>query len=41
MSPGEALARLRLTRTEGIGPNGFQRLIARHGVQGLSVAPPG
>jgi DNA processing protein len=28
---GEELARLRLARTEGIGPSTFRRLIARHG----------
>ncbi len=31
MSPQEALARLRLARTEGIGPVTYHRLIARHG----------
>ena len=32
-APGraETLARLRLSRTEGIGPATFRRLIARHG----------
>lgn len=30
-APAEALARLRLARTEGIGPSAFRRLIERHG----------
>jgi DNA processing protein len=31
VTPAEALARLRLARTEGIGPQTFARLLARHG----------
>ena len=31
MTPAESLARLRLARTEGIGPQNFRRLLARHG----------
>jgi DNA processing protein len=31
MSPAEALARLRLARTEGIGPASFRRALDRHG----------
>lgn len=31
MTPAEALARLRLARTEGIGPAAFRRLLERHG----------
>ena len=31
MTPGESLARLRLARTEGVGPATFRRLLGRHG----------
>lgn len=31
MTPAESLARLRLARTEGIGPQNFRRLLAQHG----------
>ncbi|TPG59780.1 DNA-protecting protein DprA [Roseomonas nepalensis] len=31
MTPAESLARLRLARTEGIGPQNFSRLLERHG----------
>ncbi|MEN0075213.1 MAG: hypothetical protein AAGC69_12565, partial [Paracraurococcus sp.] len=31
LSDAEALARLRLARTEGIGPLTYQRLLERHG----------
>ncbi|MFH5926717.1 DNA-processing protein DprA [Roseomonas xinghualingensis] len=31
MTPADSLARLRLARTEGIGPQTFRRLMARHG----------
>jgi DNA processing protein len=31
MTPAEALARLRLARTEGVGPAGFRRALDRHG----------
>jgi DNA processing protein len=31
VTPGQALARLRLARTEGVGPAGFRRLLERHG----------
>lgn len=38
MSPAETLARLRLARTEGIGPVTFRRLIARHGSARAALA---
>ncbi|MBI0536495.1 DNA-protecting protein DprA [Roseomonas sp. KE2513] len=31
MTPAESLARLRLARTEGIGPQNFRRLLVQHG----------
>ena len=31
MTPAETLARIRLARTEGVGPTTFRRLIQRHG----------
>ncbi|WP_328799069.1 hypothetical protein [Roseomonas harenae] len=37
MSPAESLARLRLARTEGIGPQNFRRLMARHGSAALAL----
>lgn len=38
MPAGEALARLRLARTEGIGPLTFRRLLERHGSARASLA---
>jgi DNA processing protein len=38
VSPAEALARLRLSRTEGIGPANFRRLIQRHGSAAAALA---
>ncbi len=38
MRPAESLARLRLSRTEGIGPQTFRRLLARHGSAEAAVA---
>ncbi len=37
-SPAEALARLRLARTDGIGPSTFRRLIERHGSAAAALA---
>ncbi|MCO6417433.1 DNA-processing protein DprA [Siccirubricoccus sp. KC 17139] len=37
-SPAEALARLRLARTEGIGPLTFRRLLERHGSAAAALA---
>src|SRR3954467_864050 len=36
--PAEALARLRLARTDGIGPLNFRRLLERHGNAGAALA---
>lgn len=51
LAPDERLARIRLARTEGIGPVGFSQLLARHGdarrafaaldAQGRRLADPG
>jgi DNA processing protein len=38
LPPAEALARLRLARTDGIGPLTFRRLIERHGNGGAALA---
>lgn len=38
MIPAEALARLRLSRTDGIGPATFRRLVARHGSGAAALA---
>ncbi|RAI58364.1 DNA-processing protein DprA [Roseicella frigidaeris] len=38
LSEAEALARLRLARTEGIGPLTYQRLLERHGSAGAALA---
>jgi DNA processing protein len=38
MTPAEALARLRLARTEGIGPATFRRLLDRHGSAPAALA---
>ncbi len=38
MTPAETLARLRLARTEGIGPATFRRLIDRHGSAEAALA---
>jgi DNA processing protein len=38
MTSAEALARLRLSRTEGIGPANFRRLIQRHGSAAAALA---
>ena len=38
LSDAEALARLRLARTEGIGPLTYQRLLERHGSAGAALA---
>jgi DNA processing protein len=37
-SPAEALARLRLARSEGVGPTTFRRLIERHGSAAAALA---
>lgn len=37
-SAGEALARLRLARTEGVGPATFRRLLERHGSAAAALA---
>ncbi|WP_439598551.1 DNA-processing protein DprA [Falsiroseomonas sp.] len=37
MTSAEALARLRLSRTEGIGPATFRRLLARHGTAAAAL----
>lgn len=37
-TPAEALARLRLARSEGVGPATFRRLIERHGSAAASLA---
>jgi DNA processing protein len=44
VTPAESLARLRLARTDGVGPQGFRRLLARHGsaaaaLRGLASDP--
>jgi DNA processing protein len=38
MSPAESLARLRLARTEGVGPQTFRRLLAQHGSAEAALA---
>lgn len=38
LPPAEALARLRLARTDGIGPLTFRRLLERHGTAGAALA---
>jgi DNA processing protein len=38
LSTGEALARLRLARTEGVGPATFRRLLERHGSAAAALA---
>lgn len=38
LTPAEAAARLRLARTEGIGPITFRRLLARHGSGAAALA---
>jgi DNA processing protein len=37
VTPADSLARLRLARTEGIGPQNFRRLMARHGSAALAL----
>ncbi|MFC0388529.1 DNA-processing protein DprA [Muricoccus vinaceus] len=52
MTPADCLARLRLARTEGVGPQNFRRLLLQHGTAGAALralaadpanrfAPPG
>ncbi|HYZ33183.1 MAG TPA: hypothetical protein VE684_12995, partial [Crenalkalicoccus sp.] len=38
LRPEEALARLRLARTEGIGPQTWRRLLERHGSAAAALA---
>jgi DNA processing protein len=38
VTPGESLARLRLARTDGVGPATFRRLIERHGSAAAALA---
>ena len=38
LSPAEALARLRLARTEGVGPQTYRRVMARFGGAAAALA---
>ena len=38
MTPAESLARLRLARSDGVGPTTFRRLLARHGGAEVALA---